>query len=172
MICLALTVVILLIVQPWNFLLLDAFIIGQIVTVGIIIFIKLFDVCCSCCCGLSEGKLQLSIVIVLTCLYLNATTCGFLHPDISFRTHSVRVPVEEVQAANDQIVPLTASGSVIVAQSQRNAAKQAETERKKMATKEDENQKLYEVESANDVDDGNDSSAEPSEETEKEMINI
>ena len=95
-ICLLLTVATLFIVQPWNFLLLDTFIIAQIATVGIIIFIKLFDVCFSCCCGLQESKLQLSIVIVLACLYLNATICGFVHPDISFATHSVSVPASEV----------------------------------------------------------------------------
>ena len=78
------------------------------------------------------------------------------------------MPVEEVQAANDKIVPLTASGSLIVAQSQRNAAKAAETERKKNAAKEAEHQKQKELESAN----GDETSSEPREEPVKETINI
>ena len=74
------------------------------------ILLKLADLCCMCC-GLSD-RLQLSVILVLTCLYLNATVCGFLHPDISFETHIVEVPVYE-DTSTKEIVPMGATGTVI-----------------------------------------------------------
>ena len=82
---------------------------------GLIILFKMIDLCCMCC-GLSD-KLQLSLILVLTCIYLNATVCGFLHPDISFETHIVEVPVDEETSAisgSGEIMPLTGLGTDIV----------------------------------------------------------
>lgn len=102
-------------VRPQDFLLLDAFVVAQVASVGLMILLKLADLCCMCC-GLSD-RLQLSVLLVLTCIYLNATVCGFLHPDISFETHIVEVPVDEDTSAfsgSNEMMPMTAPGTEIV----------------------------------------------------------
>ena len=80
-------------VRPYTFLMLDAFILAQVVAVGLIILFKLADLCCMCC-GLSD-KAQTSLILVLACIYLNATVCGFLHPDTTFERYIIEVPVDE-----------------------------------------------------------------------------
>ena len=83
--------------------------------VGLILLFKLIDFCCMCC-GLSD-KLQLSVTLVLICIYLNATVCGFLHPDVTFETHIVEVPVDEDTSAissSSEIMPVTEPGTEIV----------------------------------------------------------
>ena len=75
--------------------------------VGLICLLKMIDLCCMCC-GLSE-KLQLSVILVLICIYLNATVCGFLHQDITFETYIVEVPVDEDNtsaiSSSDEVLP-------------------------------------------------------------------
>ena len=36
-------------VRPYNFLSLDAFIVAQVMAVGLIVLLKLADLCCMCC---------------------------------------------------------------------------------------------------------------------------
>ena len=72
----------------------------------------------------------MSINLVLTCFFINATLYGFLHPEVTFEMHMVDVPIEDNKPENveqSHIVPLTASTAMLVIpKDQKNKVSQAE----------------------------------------------
>ena len=91
--CAILTITVLCIVHPWNLVELEVFIITQVAAVFIITVMKLTFLWVMCC-DLNE-RLILSLVLILSCIFVNATICGFLHPDVTFETQMVEVPVSD-----------------------------------------------------------------------------
>ena len=92
-VCAIITITVLIIVRPWSFVELEIFIVSQIVAILLITVMKL-TFCWAMCCNVNE-KLVLSLVLILSCIFLNATICGFVHPDFTFETHMVEVPAKE-----------------------------------------------------------------------------
>ena len=71
----------------------------------------------------------MSVILVLVCIYLNATVCGFLHPEIFFETHIVEVPIDEdtsVLSGSDEKMPTAAPGTEILGKSN-TLAEEADT---------------------------------------------
>ena len=71
----------------------------------------------------------MSVILVLVCIYLNATVCGFLHPEISFETYIVEVPIDEdtsVLSGSDEIMPTAEPGTEILDKSN-TLAEEADT---------------------------------------------
>ena len=79
--------------RPWNFARMEVFIITQVFAVFLITVMKLTFLWVMCC-DINE-RLILSLVLILSCIFINATVCGFLHPDLTFETHMVEVPVND-----------------------------------------------------------------------------
>ena len=96
-ICAIFTITVLIIMRPWNNVELEVFIITQVSAVFLITVMKLTFLWVMCC-EINE-RLILSLVLILSCIFINATMCGFLHPDLTFETHMVEVPAPD---ENDQ----------------------------------------------------------------------
>ena len=87
-------------VQPWTFLPIEAFIVIQMSTLGTLVITKIVQACC-CSSNESTNLFFTCLTFFLAVVYVDATVCGFLHPDISFNIVSVEIEKAKEDAAVD-----------------------------------------------------------------------
>ena len=79
-------------IQPWQYLSLDLFIYVQFVSLALVVLLKTVQFCC---CWSDHNMFLNCFAFALMAVFLQATACGWLHPDLSFDTIWVEVPVNK-----------------------------------------------------------------------------
>ena len=85
------TIIVLGIIRPWNLLAIEFFVFIQAGSLSIVVLFKLLRFFGMICCCEVTTHFSDSFTLCALCIFVNATICGFVHPELSFKTKQIKV---------------------------------------------------------------------------------